>query len=146
MILNITKRFTETLEMVNFPLTEESDRISNFLVLDNTENVIVGGSRFLLCCQIFEQIRDRVTFGLELVGIEWYAACCLWPDAGGVVDVIRTKTRFLNLLRGQVAGQLMHDGRDNFPMGQLFRTYQLSIIAHPSETSHKTRLFQDLSA
>ena len=40
--------FTETLEMNNFPLTEEFDNIIHIRVIGKTKNIIVGYSGFLL--------------------------------------------------------------------------------------------------
>ena len=47
MILYITQGFTETLEMSHFPLSEEADRIADFRVFDDAEDVIVSAPGFL---------------------------------------------------------------------------------------------------
>lgn len=62
LILNDSKAFAETLEMYDFTLTQESDWVGNFRVFYETENVVVGCAGFLLCCHVFMQIGDRVSF------------------------------------------------------------------------------------
>ena len=42
--------------------------------------------------------------------------CRLWPEAGGVVDVVIGKALFFDLLRGQISGELMDDGTDHLHM------------------------------
>ena len=48
LILNAAQTFPETLEMYDLTHSQETDRISNFRILDNTQNVIVGQTCFLL--------------------------------------------------------------------------------------------------
>ena len=40
-------RFTETLEMDNFPFPEEFDDIVHIRVVTDSQNVVIGGSGFL---------------------------------------------------------------------------------------------------
>ena len=44
--------FAKTLEMNNFALSQELDDIIHIRVIGQTQNVIVSGSRFLLCCDL----------------------------------------------------------------------------------------------
>ena len=44
--------FAKTLEMDDFTLPQELDDIVYIRVIGQTQNVIVSGSRFLLCCYL----------------------------------------------------------------------------------------------
>ena len=46
-ILNNSQTFTETLIMNNFTFPKESDRISNFRILYQTEDIVIGRAGFL---------------------------------------------------------------------------------------------------
>lgn len=123
MLLNRAESFAETLEMNDFTFPKEADRVADFRVFDDTEDVVVGGAGFLFRRQILEQIRNRISLGLEFTGVERYAACCLRPDAGSVVDIVGAEAGGFDLFRGQIPGQLVDDGCHDFQMGQLFSTY-----------------------
>lgn len=51
MFLNNAKCFAKALEVNNFSCTKETNRVSNLVVFDDTENVVVDSSCFLLCCK-----------------------------------------------------------------------------------------------
>lgn len=114
MLLNRAESFAETLEMNNFTFPKEADGVADFRVFDDTEDVVVGGAGFLFRRQILEQIRNRISLGLEFTGIERYAACCLRPDTGGVVDIVGAEAGGFDLFRGQIPGQLVDDGCHDF--------------------------------
>lgn len=48
LILDQPEPFAETLEVYDLSLTQETDRFCNLLILDQTQNVIVSSSGFLL--------------------------------------------------------------------------------------------------
>lgn len=77
LILNAAQTFPETLEMHDLTHSQETDRISNFRILDNAQNVIVGQTCFLLRSHIFVEICDRVTGTLKLAALNGspLAAC-----------------------------------------------------------------------
>lgn len=52
MILNDSKAFTKTLIMNDFTCTQEADRFTYLRVLDKPQDIIVGGSGFLFCCNL----------------------------------------------------------------------------------------------
>lgn len=56
-ILSNAESFSETLEVNNFALSQESDGILHIGIISKTENVIIGGSCLLLCCNL-----KRTTF------------------------------------------------------------------------------------
>jgi hypothetical protein len=49
-ILNDPERFAESLEVDDFARTQEFDRFSYIGIVNETKNIIINGSRFLLCC------------------------------------------------------------------------------------------------
>ena len=48
--LEAAQGFTESLEMNDLPFPEEADGIAHIRLLHQTQNVVVGGAGFLLCC------------------------------------------------------------------------------------------------
>ena len=123
MILDHPHGFAEPLEVDDFPFTEEPDRIADFRVLDQPEDVVVGEPCLLLCRHILIEIRDGIAGGLELAGAEGKAAGRLGPDPRGVVNIVGGEALFLQLFCRQVAGQLVDDGGDDLQVGQFFGTY-----------------------
>ena len=105
--------------MNDLPFPEEADGIAHIRFLHQTQNVVVGGAGFLLCCQILKQICDGIALGLELTGIEGDPARRLGPDPGRMVDIIGSKALGLQLLCRKVSRELVHNGCDHFQMGQL---------------------------
>lgn len=51
----------ETLIVNNLTFTQESDRVDNIRVIAETQDIIVGSSRFLLCCHILVQIGQNIS-------------------------------------------------------------------------------------
>jgi len=90
MLLHIAEGFTESLEMDDFSFSQETDGIADFRILYYPQDIFIGRTGLLFCCQILEQIRNRIAFGLEFAGIEGNASCCLGPDARSVVNIVRT--------------------------------------------------------
>ena len=102
MVLDNPEPFTKPLEMHNLTRTQEPDRICNFLVLYQTQDIVIGAAGFLFRCQILRQVGNRVALGLEFAGIEGDSPCGLRPQRQGMVHIIFIKARCLNLLWGQV--------------------------------------------
>lgn len=63
MILNDSQTFAKPLEVHHFSLAQESDGIADLRVLDQAEDVVIGGAGFLLCCN-----HVRTTFCQNLIG------------------------------------------------------------------------------
>ena len=57
------KQAEVVLEMHHLPLPQEPDRITDFRVFDQAEEVVAGGAGFLLCCN-----HVRTTFWQNLIG------------------------------------------------------------------------------
>lgn len=62
-ILDDPQAFAEPLEMHHLALPQEPDRITDFRVFDQAEDIVVGGTGFLLCCN-----HVRTTFWKNLTG------------------------------------------------------------------------------
>ena len=123
MLLNIPQGFAETLEVDDLPFPQKTDWVAHFRVFYDSEDIVVGGAGFLLCCQILKQIGYGIALGLEFTGIKGNPACGLGPDAGGMINIVGAKARCLDLLRGEIPGKLMDDGCHDLQMGQFFGTY-----------------------
>lgn len=103
-------------------MAEKTDRVADFRIFDQTEDVFVGGAGFLLGGHVFRQVRNRIAFTLEFAGVERDAARGLGPESQRVIHVVGTETGSFDLLRGQVAGKLVNDRRDDLKVRQLFGT------------------------
>ena len=107
---------------------KETYGICNFRdVFHHPEDIIVGGACLLFCCQIFKQIRDRITLTLEFAGIKRHSTCCLRPDSHRVINIIRPKSAVLNFFHREILCQLMDNGGHDFQMCQFFCSH---IIEH----------------
>ena len=120
MILGNAQGFTEALVVDDLPGSEELDGFTDIRILDQAQNVVVGGAGFLFRSHTFVQICDDVSFYLKFTGIEGHTACCLRPDTNGVIHIIIGKSAFLDLFHGEVTGQLVNDGGNHFQMSKLF--------------------------
>ena len=109
-ILGNAQGFTEALVVDDLPGSEELDGFTDIRILDQAQNVVVGGAGFLFRSHTFVQICDDVSFYLKFTGIEGHTACCLRPDTNGVIHIIIGKSAFLDLFHGEVTGQLVNDG------------------------------------
>ena len=105
-------RIAKALEMYDLTLAQKADRIENIRVIDQTQDIVVGHAGLLFCCQILHQIADDIAGGLQRRCRERNAAGCLRIDTGGVVDKVGIQTALLDLIDGQIAGQLIQNGAD----------------------------------
>lgn len=76
-----------------------------------------------ICCKVFKQIGDCIAFGLQRSRSKRIAGRGLRVDAGRVVDKVGVKAAFLDLFWGQIAGQLVNNGRNHLLMGEFFRPF-----------------------
>lgn len=77
------------------------------------------------------QVRDGVAFGLEIGGSPWSSAGGLWPEREGMIHIVRGKTGTLDFLRGEIFGELVDNGTDDFEVGQFVVPFQVEIIKKP---------------
>ena len=120
----------EPLEVYDFPLAQETDRIADFGIFDHAENIIVGGAGFLLRRHILEEIGDQIALALELAGIERNTACRLGPDADRVVHIVSLEAAVFDLFHGEIFGELVYDGGYQLQMSQFFCADVDIEIAH----------------
>lgn len=114
MILHDPETFAESLEMHDFPGPEEFDgAVDVRVVFDETEDIVVRDPGFLFCCQVFRQVCDRVSGGLEGRRGKRHAAGGLRPEAGGVIHIVIGEALLFNLFHGKITGELMNDGADH---------------------------------
>jgi len=75
-----------------------------------------------ICCKVFKQIGDRITLGLQRSCSKRIASRGLRVDAGCVVNEVGVKATFLDLFRGQIAGQLVNNGRNHLLVRKFLRS------------------------
>ena len=126
MLANHSERFAEALEVDDFALPQETDRRDDIGVIHQLENVVVGRARLLLRRHVLGQIGDRVALRGNCHCAEGGTARRLRVNACGEVHKVRVKALRLDLLRGQIARQLIHDRADHFKVRQ-FLCAQRSI-------------------
>lgn len=121
MLLNHAQSFAEALEMHDFPRPKEADGVDDIGILCDAQDIVVGGAGLLFCSQILSKIRDGVAFGLEFTCVLRNPTGRLRPYGKGVVDIVGAKAGGLDLLRSQIAGQLVDDGCHHFEMRDFLR-------------------------
>lgn len=62
-VLKSAERFTETLEMDDFPFPQEADRVADVGIFYDTQDVVVCRAGFLLCCNC-----ERTTYHVKQIG------------------------------------------------------------------------------
>ena len=103
--------------MNHLAFAQELKGVQHLRVVDDADQVVVGGPGLLLSRQVLVQVRDGVAFGLELAGVKGNARRSGGPERRGVIDIIGVEARGLGLLRRQVFRQLVDDGRFLSPCG-----------------------------
>lgn len=118
-------RFAKPLKVYDLPLSQEADDVVDVRVVGQPQDVVIGEPGLLLGGQILGQISDDVAGGLNRPGAPGEPGGGGGVDAGGVIYKIGSKGGiFLNILIGEVPGQLVDDGRHHFHMAQFFCTYK----------------------
>ena len=124
MVLYRAQGVAEALEVYDFAGTQELDWLAYIGVVDQAQQVVVGGAGFLLGGKVLKQIGDRIALALQRGSRERDAGRRLRIDTGGVVDKVGVKAAFLDLLGRQVARQLIDDRSNHFLMGKFLRAYK----------------------
>lgn len=106
-ILCFFQRFTESLEMDDFPGTQEFQRFPDFRIGNHAQQVVINGPGLLFCRQVFCKVRNGIALGLKLKCCKGDACGGLGPKGRGVIDIICVKAGFLCLLYSQVLRQLV---------------------------------------
>lgn len=115
--------FAESLIMNDFPLSQKPDGVLDIGIIDEAQNIVVGGPGFLLCCHVFMKIGDGIAFHGKFRGVEGVARGIYGIDADGVVDEVFIETAFFDFVDGEISRQLMYDGADHLEVTELFGTF-----------------------
>lgn len=126
-ILRDGERFAETLEMHDFPLTQIADRIADFLIVNQTEDVVIGSACLLFCCHILDKIGDDVSLALELAGVERNAGCRSRPQCSGMIDVIPIEAGGFDVVYRKIFCKLVNDSADDLHVCEFVRTTVIEI-------------------
>ena len=113
--------------MDDLPLPEIADGLQNIRVVHQAEDVVIGGAGLLLGGHILMEVGDGVALGLEIIAGEAGPAGSHGIDPRGVIDKIVGEALGLDLLHGEVAGELIDHGRDHLKMRQLVGTLDISV-------------------
>ena len=103
-LTKVLNRFTEALEMDNFPFPEEANDIVDIRIITEPKNIIVGDPGFLFSCQILRQVCNRVAFYGYGGPIPGESGCRAGIYTCGVVNEIGSKGRILILIVLQIPG------------------------------------------
>ena len=109
----------EALEVHDFALAKEFDRFAYIGIVHQAQNIVVGGSGFLLGGEVFHEVGDDIARALQGCCREGNACSALRIDTGRMVDEIGFKAGCLDLLGREVARELIEDGCNHFDMRQL---------------------------
>jgi len=123
MILRDAERFTEALEVDNFALSQEFDRVADVRVIDQAEQVIIGLARLLLCRKVFEQVCQRIAGGLDHCRSPRNTARRLRVYARGVVNKVYVKPALFDFFHAQVAGELVQNRAHHLEVCEFFGAY-----------------------
>ena len=99
-------RFTETLEVDNFPLPQELDHIADIRIVRYPQNVVVYGPRLLFGGEVFRQIRDRVAADSDSVCAKGDAGCIRRIHTSAMVHKVLPKRAVFDLFITGIANQL----------------------------------------
>ena len=63
-------------------------------ILNSKQNILLLFSGCSICCKVFKQIGNGISFALELACVKRNTACGLGPDPVSVIDIIGTESAF----------------------------------------------------
>ena len=75
LILGDAQGFAKPLEMHHLPHAQEFDGFAHIRLLDQTQDIVIGGAGLLLSSQVFCQVCDRISCHLELGSRERETTC-----------------------------------------------------------------------
>ena len=111
----------EALEVHDFALAKEFDRFAYIWIVNQAQNIVVGGSGFLFGSEIFHEVRDDIALALQRRCGEGNACRALRVDAGRVVDKVGVKAGILDLFGREIPRELVEDRCDHLNMRELLR-------------------------
>ena len=74
LLLDGAEGFTEPLEVYDFPGAKETDWVRYLRIFYEAKNIVIRFSGFLFRSQVFEQIGQRVSAGLEFTGVKRHSS------------------------------------------------------------------------
>ncbi len=116
---DVAQGLAEALIVHDLPFAQEAQGREHVGVVNQADEVVVGGARLLLRGHILVQVRDGIALGLEVGGGKGRAAGGLGPDAQGVIDIVGVKALRLDVVHAKAARQLPDDRGDDLQMRQL---------------------------
>ena len=121
-LLGTTEGVCKPLVMHDLALAKVLDGVSDVGVIHQAQNVVVGGSRLLLCCQVLVEVGDDVSLdGDGAHGVREACGRC-GVNSRGVVDEIRGEGAAFNFAFAEPLCQLIENGRHHLQMRQFLRS------------------------
>ena len=120
-ILCDAQGIAEALEVHDFALAKEFDRFAYIGIVHQAQNIVVGGSGFLLGGEVFHEVGDDIAHALQRRCGEGNACRTLRINTGRMVDKIGVKAGIFNLLGREVPRELVEDRCDHLNMRELLR-------------------------
>lgn len=117
--------------MYHLALAEEFNYFVDVGVVAQPQNIVVCGAGFLLCRKIFDEVGDRVGFGLEIRRRERNSRGVCGVDRVAVVDIVSAGAVLVKALRALAVGKLTYYAADDLQMGKLVSSMMLSIDTPP---------------
>lgn len=109
--------------MDNLSLAEEFERFADITIIDQPQKIVVGDTSFLFCGKIFMQVSQNISLYPDILHIGRYTGCCLRKDSGRMIDEVRVKSGFSDILFTETARELVENASHHFEMRQFFRPH-----------------------
>ena len=122
MILRDAEGIPKPLIMHDLTLPEELDGLADIGIVAEAEDVVVGDAGLLLGRQILMEISEDVPLDAHVFHVKGHPRGGDGVDPRGMIHKVGGEGGVLDLLLGQVAGELVEDGGDHFEVGQLLCT------------------------
>ena len=90
--------FTEPLEMDNLPFPQKFDHVIDIRIITDSQNIVIGNSCLLFCCQIFRQVGDGVALYRHGFCGPGGTCCGGRVNSDGPVDKIGREGRIFDLV------------------------------------------------
>ena len=138
-VLEAAQGFTESLEMNDFSFTKKTDRVSDFRVFDNAENIVICQTGFLFRRHIFVKVGDCITCALELACTKRFTTCSLRPNGKCVVNIIFIKSGGFDFFWCKIFCKLSDDSCNDFKVSKFFSA-NISKGSHNTTVNHAVAL------
>ena len=105
--------FAKALEMDNFPLPQEFDRIIHIGIITDPQDVVIGRPGFLFRSQIFSQISDRISLDLHGRRTPGHSRSRCRVHASRMINKVRCECGVFHLRTLHIPRQLMNNRSDH---------------------------------